>query len=291
LPLPGTGLAKLPTLKPWVKAIFALYLILTIPALGTLFVLMLVQLPTFVAMTWSSFVVQMGIVANPPPDGALVTRAAALVQMALLVLPLVGILYLLQIVLRRLAGGLWAWSKPTRARRFAGVLAGAASLALIAFLWAPQAQAVSSLFSFSLAAPPIDGIPCAAEMLTYHVHAHLTILDHGKPVPVPAGLGIDAAHTCLYWLHTHDATGVIHVEAPHPTQLTLGQFFDIWGKPLSAKQVGDVKVGSGRQMRVYVDLQPYAGDPRRIQLRAHTTITIEIGAPFSPPQRYSFNGL
>jgi len=51
------------------------------------------------------------------------------------------------------------------------------------------------------------------EQLAYHIHAHLSILngDQGE-VSVPANIGIRDA--CLYWLHTHDDTGVIHIEAP-----------------------------------------------------------------------------
>src|SRR5690348_4067590 len=82
----------------------------------------------------------------------------------------------------------------------------------------------------------VDGIPCQEEMLQYHVHAHLAIFASGQPRTVPAQVGIPG--TCLYYLHTHDDTGIVHVEAPTQRSFTLGQFFDIWGQPLSATQVG-----------------------------------------------------
>src|SRR5918911_4626688 len=87
-------------------------------------------------------------------------------------------------------------------------------------------------FSFargSQAGASIDGISCQSEMLNYHIHAHLTLYKDGKPVPLPANVGIPYSqaiggqHYCLYWLHTHDASGVIHIESPTPRLYTLGQ--------------------------------------------------------------------
>jgi hypothetical protein len=47
----------------------------------------------------------------------------------------------------------------------------------------------------------------------------------------------------MYWIHTHDSTGWIHVEAPRKIRATLGQFFDVWGQPLSREKVLDVDLG------------------------------------------------
>jgi hypothetical protein len=172
----------------------------------------------------------------------------------------------------------------------------AALIVLLAYFWLPQlgsdartlAQARALLVAPS--AKPIDGIHCnSMEQAVFHVHAHLNILDAGNLVRVPAGVGIKPAQGCLYWLHTHDASGVIHVEAPVKRSLTLGNFFDIWGKPLSPERVTNVRVHAGQSMRVYVNNRLYYGNPRAIPLRAHTNITIEIGPPFEPPQLFPFN--
>jgi hypothetical protein len=32
----------------------------------------------------------------------------------------------------------------------------------------------------------------------------------------------------MYWLHTHDTTGQLHVEAPDETSATLADFLEIW---------------------------------------------------------------
>src|SRR5205085_2307606 len=76
---------------------------------------------------------------------------------------------------------------------------------------------------------PVDGVYCdQGEQSAFHIHAHLTIYVNGQPVPVAQGVGIPTDNSCLYWLHTHDTTGVVHIEAPANHSFTLGQFFDIW---------------------------------------------------------------
>ena len=61
----------------------------------------------------------------------------------------------------------------------------------------------------------------------YHLHAQLAIiLPDGTRTDVPADIGVKAS--CMYWLHTHDATGKIHVEAPDQTVATLADFLEIW---------------------------------------------------------------
>jgi hypothetical protein len=125
----------------------------------------------------------------------------------------------------------------------------------------------------------IDGIRCQPEHLESHYHAHLTLLRDGKRVKVPALIGIDLQHQCLYWLHTHDATGVMHIESPDARTYTLGQFFDVWGQPLSATRAASLR----GKLEVFVDGRQIAGDPRAIVLKSHELITIEQGRTVKPP--------
>ena len=143
-----------------------------------------------------------------------------------------------------------------------------------------------------LTARTIAGIPCdVSEQVAYHVHAHLTIVDRGRLLnDPPANVGIHPEHLCLYWLHTHDASGIIHIEAPHRIVPTLGMFFDIWGQPLSRRQVGPLTAGRGQALRVYVGHIRYRGNPRSIRLYNHTAITIEVGPPYIPPPPANFLG-
>jgi len=85
------------------------------------------------------------------------------------------------------------------------------------------------------AALTIDGIGCnSMEQFAMHIHAHIDIIINGAYFLVPSQIGIPS--NCFYWLHTHDESGKIHIEAPMLRDFTLGQFFDIWNKKLSNDQ-------------------------------------------------------
>lgn len=135
----------------------------------------------------------------------------------------------------------------------------------------------------------IDGIPCNNVNISYHVHAHLEIDYGGKDVAVPANIGIDD-NTCAYYLHTHDNSGEIHIEAPVVRKFTLGNFFDIWGQQLSRRRIGSIPMRKGQLVRTFVDGKVFAGDPRSIELRAHRLIALEIGPPFVRPSGFDFQG-
>ena len=67
-----------------------------------------------------------------------------------------------------------------------------------------------------------------------HWHAHLVIEVGTTTVAIPAGIGLGAAEMAI---HTHDATGEIHMECGgvvHKKDLTLGQFFKVWGKDINS---------------------------------------------------------
>jgi len=138
----------------------------------------------------------------------------------------------------------------------------------------------------------VDGVACGTmEYATLHVHTHLAIFYNGKQMQVPQYLGMVPNLTggCLYWIHTHDASGIIHLEAPdiNPPQggpYTLGMLFDIWGEPLERSNVA----GLHGPVTAYVNGEKYDGDLRAIPLRAHQQVVLEIGAPLVPPPNYAF---
>jgi hypothetical protein len=152
--------------------------------------------------------------------------------------------------------------------------------------------------------------PGTHEFFTYHVHAHLNIFVNGRPVRVPAGIGIDIAdpgvrrgeaggsasygyirlcqQPCISPLHTHDVTGMIHIEAPAKTKFTLGQFFREWGVRLDHSCVGGY-CQPGAKVVVFVDGERHRGNPAAIGLASHEEIAVVIGTPpTSIPSTYAF---
>ena len=145
---------------------------------------------------------------------------------------------------------------------------------------------------------PIDGISCSAgEQTLFHIHTHLTIFVDGVAKQVPAGIGIPGAQSqntpqgpfvgsgkCFYWLHTHAADGIVHIESPVKRAFTLGQFFDEWGQPLGPSTVGPA---NGTVVTI-VDGKVYKGDPRNVDLTAHEQIQLEVGKPYVAPETIKF---
>ncbi len=137
----------------------------------------------------------------------------------------------------------------------------------------------------------VDGIACGSqEYATLHVHTHLAIFNNGKQIQVPQYIGFapSLAGGCLYWIHTHDGSGIIHLEAPDiaPPQggiYTLGMLFDIWGQPLQREDVA----GFVGPVTAYVNGTRYDGDLSAIPLGAHQQIVLIVGKPVPPPN-YAF---
>ena len=159
----------------------------------------------------------------------------------------------------------------------------------------------------------VDSIPCLTSMPnTYHVHSFLGIIINRRQIALPDGTGMknpagDGTFagfpnwteyaTCFYYMHTHDASGVIHIESPQSVSKTtsiyaLGNYFDVWGRTLSTTQIGSY-TGTVRAYVAQVPLKTaliprsayvlYSGNPRTIPLHSHTTTWLEIGPNYITP--------
>jgi hypothetical protein len=136
------------------------------------------------------------------------------------------------------------------------------------------------------------GLPTLSEEGTaLHIHQHIDVLIDGRPVEVPAEIGINQAANFISDIHTHDSTGVIHIESPTVETFTLGQFFDIWGVKFSTDCIGSYCADASHTLKVYVNGSLASGDPRNIQLTPHEEIAVVFGTSSSTsniPSSYSF---
>ncbi|HEX9414476.1 MAG TPA: hypothetical protein VF916_13300 [Ktedonobacterales bacterium] len=153
----------------------------------------------------------------------------------------------------------------------------------------------------------VDGIPCTAgEQLTVHYHADLQVYVNGQLQQVPAGIGIvepdgpqsgphlasNGTTVCLYYLHTHDASGIIHIESPSNAPYTLGNLFNIWGQQLSQTQFMGHKVDAAHKLVIVVfDAAGHktvvTGDPSKLQLAAHQTVVVQFNSPSEVGAQYT----
>jgi hypothetical protein len=100
------------------------------------------------------------------------------------------------------------------------------------------------------------GLPLLSmEATDVHFHAHLDIVVNGQSVTVPADIGI-AAEDAISSMHTHDATGIVHIESPSAAKFSLGQFFTEWQIPLSTTCIKTVCNTGASSWRFYLKGQP-----------------------------------
>ena len=144
---------------------------------------------------------------------------------------------------------------------------------------------------------PVGGVNCGTADQTVAYFAHLSIFMNGQMLTIPDRVGIvrDAAGnlTCVYTVHTHtgDLSGRIHKEGPDQTVYTLGNFFSVWGMPLTTTNVAGIT--SAPLTAVYIVdggvVTQFTGDPATIQLTSHRHIALVLGTPITQLPVYSWN--
>ncbi len=87
--------------------------------------------------------------------------------------------------------------------------------------------------------------------LALHIHPFLEIEILGQKFTVPANIGISAKGMRV--IHTHDATGKLHIESPYPHQFYLDDFFAIWGKNLNSSCIFDYCEDKSHELTFYVN--------------------------------------
>ncbi|MBB6404670.1 hypothetical protein [Arthrobacter sp. AZCC_0090] len=132
-----------------------------------------------------------------------------------------------------------------------------------------------------------------AEGTAEHYHAHLDVLVDGKPVTVPAEIGFsfgaDGQPNGISALHTHDTSGILHIEAPTAgLKYTLGQVLTEWGV-LDGKDATGAPHGGTGGWTAYVNGTKQNAPVTDVVLKAHDEIVLSFGAAPSPiPSSYAF---
>jgi hypothetical protein len=126
----------------------------------------------------------------------------------------------------------------------------------------------------------------SGEQLQVHYHAHLDIIANDAKVTVPGGIGFVLEHnqaTGITVLHTHDTSGVIHIESATNKPYTLGQVFTEWGLALSATQLGSFQADATHAIAAYVNGRHFTGNPATLRLAPHLEIALWYGPSGQTP--------
>ncbi len=78
------------------------------------------------------------------------------------------------------------------------------------------------------------GIECLIsghQNISLHIHPKLTIVVDGAKQTIPSEIGI--VRDCMAEIHTHDASGTIHIESvSEGRKFKLNDFFAVWGESM-----------------------------------------------------------
>jgi hypothetical protein len=107
-----------------------------------------------------------------------------------------------------------------------------------------------------------------------HIHANLSIWRGTQEAVIPADIGrapsshyvdhgldkyldpTEGVQGQLSPLHTHDTSGIIHIEAAVTRHFTLGEFFSVWGQPLGPDRTVDLVPDATHKLTMTVDGVP-----------------------------------
>jgi len=80
--------------------------------------------------------------------------------------------------------------------------------------------------------------------IALHIHSDLEIKINNQSFPIPANIGIQTG--IMRPLHTHDATGEIHIEGPYARDFKIGEFFDVWGETFNSSCIFEQCTENGK---------------------------------------------
>lgn len=132
---------------------------------------------------------------------------------------------------------------------------GASALLIIGF----------SAWISSTQSPANSGSPDIVSTRGLHWHPQLTIYVKGEKVEIPHNVGLGAVHQPM---HTHEDLPIIHLEFQSMVRkedLTLGQFFKIWGKDMQSFGANMKMMVNGTENAEFENYQMKDGD--KIELR------------------------
>lgn len=125
------------------------------------------------------------------------------------------------------------------------------------------------------------GLPGLNENI-FHIHSLMHVYVNGKAVTVPANVGLDTSSGTFSSLHTHDTSGLVHMEADRKYPFTIGQFFAVWGVKFSDDQLGSYRSKGDEQVRAYVNGKRIS-DPVNYVMKEGDEIAVGYGKPGSFP--------
>ncbi|WP_190605230.1 hypothetical protein [Arthrobacter ipis] len=124
-------------LKPWARAVITVWVLVTVPLLLFSLVLMVVSFPRLLGTAWASLQHQQALLSGSLAEGNFADGAVRALAIAAVVLPVVGVVYMLLRLARQLLTGLWTKTRGRPLQRATALAAVGAVAAGLAWAWWP----------------------------------------------------------------------------------------------------------------------------------------------------------
>ena len=151
----------------------------------------------------------------------------------------------------------------------------------------PANGAKSAARATALGLPP--------EGTTMHEHANVQVFVHGKTETVPTDIGIDPAAGTIQSIHTHDDTGLVHLESSESREFTLDDFFGVWGVRFTPSCLGAYCNDDTDHLQVFVNGEEVTDNLQDVQLDDQTVIVVTYGTadqlPDPIPSSFDFSSI
>jgi putative peptide zinc metalloprotease protein len=125
-------------LKPWARAVVVAWVLVVVPLMVLTLLLMVVALPRVLATAWASLQQQGGLLARAFGDGDVLGVLARALAVVAVVLPLLGLVYVVVRLVRRIATGVWRRTAGRPVRRGLALLLAVALVAAVGLAWWPD---------------------------------------------------------------------------------------------------------------------------------------------------------
>jgi hypothetical protein len=279
VPIPVWKDARLPRLKPWVRVIFAIYILVGIPVLAFLLFTLVRRMPSIVERIWNALGAHWDAFSAAQRAGDVSGTLAAASQILFLVLPLFFFSYFLTSLAWRLVQA--AWRQPTWPRRLAGGVVVLAVFGLVALAWLPATTSTD------------DGVPAGVKSFEAlerdHVEGPVTYAQvppvggNHAPIwqncgfydtPIADENGVHSMEHGAVWITYHpdlpsDAANVLRGKSVNQTHVLVSPYPDLpapvvasaWGKQLQLDAVDDPRLDRFIQTFQHGSQVPEQGGP------------------------------
>ncbi|MCV2487932.1 hypothetical protein OF117_01035 [Geodermatophilus sp. YIM 151500] len=148
-------------LRPWARALVAGWVLVVVPLMAAVLLLMVLALPRLLASAWASLREQAALLSSAAGDGDILGVLARALAMVALVVPLLGLGYVVVRLVRRSAAALWRRAGASPARRALVVALVASLVAVAGWAWWPHEDRYRPVRAWE-GGTVLDAVPGAA---------------------------------------------------------------------------------------------------------------------------------